>query len=414
VTAQLVQAITGDADLKALEIKARNVSNAYFENSIKFRGDAETAPSANTVEFNQQLSTPAPILNTGMQTNFTYDANGNMTSDGTNTYEWDAENRLIKITYPGTGNNSQFIYDGLDRCVKIVEQSGGSTTNTKQFVWCGDARCEERDLSGALTKQFFKGGQRNSSANYFYCKDFPGSNREMTDSSGNIQAQYGFDPYGRITKLQGSQSADFQFAGYYEHLPSGLKMTLFRSYNANLGRWLSRDPVGQMDSANFYSYVDNAPVLGKDSLGLYTDSKGKSCLGYACRAGYAIPDPGDSLSTTMGKLGFSCKKVSSYKKCCCPGGFMFYIMRSNLPNPWTDPWPSGDSYYNEYHSVLHTGVDGGSGWSEMPYAWHPDEQPPFPGVKLPPEPFPQPVSNPDEAGHPMGKHKYCCCPKKKK
>ena len=26
-----------------------------------------------------------------------------MTSDGTNAYSWDAENRLIQITYPGRG-----------------------------------------------------------------------------------------------------------------------------------------------------------------------------------------------------------------------------------------------------------------------------------------------------------------------
>jgi hypothetical protein len=37
-----------------------------------------------------------------------YDGNGNLLNDGQNAYEWDAENRLIKITYPGTGN--QFAY----------------------------------------------------------------------------------------------------------------------------------------------------------------------------------------------------------------------------------------------------------------------------------------------------------------
>jgi hypothetical protein len=30
-----------------------------------------------------------------------YDLNGNMTSDGSNSYAWDADNKLIKITYPG-------------------------------------------------------------------------------------------------------------------------------------------------------------------------------------------------------------------------------------------------------------------------------------------------------------------------
>ncbi len=43
-----------------------------------------------------------------------------MTGDGTNTYEWDAENRLIKINYPGMGNNGQFVYDGFGKNVEIL------------------------------------------------------------------------------------------------------------------------------------------------------------------------------------------------------------------------------------------------------------------------------------------------------
>ena len=103
-------------------------------------------------------------------TSLTYDLNGNMTSDGTNSYSWDAENRMIKITYPGTGNYSAFSYDGLGRNVDIVETTSGSVTSTKQFVWCEDSKrpyqaCEERNISGAVTKQFFANGQTISGAN---------------------------------------------------------------------------------------------------------------------------------------------------------------------------------------------------------------------------------------------------------
>lgn len=152
VTGQLVKAITGDADLKAIGIKARSVANASFENSLKFRGDAEATPSTNIVEFNQQLSTPAPVLDTGLQTNFTYDANGNMTSDGTNTYKWDAEDRLIEISYPGSAERTQFVHDGWGRTVKIVETVSGVQT-TRQFVCTSLSKCEERDANGALKKQ---------------------------------------------------------------------------------------------------------------------------------------------------------------------------------------------------------------------------------------------------------------------
>jgi hypothetical protein len=51
--------------------------------------------SNNSIANNYQFGiTGAP------STSLKYDLNGNMTNDGTNTYQWDAENRLIQINYP--------------------------------------------------------------------------------------------------------------------------------------------------------------------------------------------------------------------------------------------------------------------------------------------------------------------------
>ncbi|MBX9769728.1 MAG: RHS repeat-associated core domain-containing protein [Candidatus Obscuribacterales bacterium] len=224
----------------------------------------------------------------------TYDENGNMTSDGVNTYSWDAENRLIQINYPGSGNNSQMTFDPLGRNVKIVENTGGSTTSTKQFVWCDDRRCEERDGSGGLTKKLFKGGQQNSSTNYFYTLDHLDSVREMLDSSGGILAQYAFELFGRQTKLQGSTDSDFQFATFYSHSPSGLHLAQFREYRPSLGRWIRRDPIGEIGGLNLHIYAFNRPSsiiapTGLDSwnipletlannLGLPSSALGGGCL----------------------------------------------------------------------------------------------------------------------------------------
>ena len=35
---------------------------------------------------------------TGTAKAFTYDANGNLTADGTRTFEWDAKNRIVAVT----------------------------------------------------------------------------------------------------------------------------------------------------------------------------------------------------------------------------------------------------------------------------------------------------------------------------
>src|SRR5207245_3846643 len=99
------------------------------------------------------------------------DSNGNMTSDGTNSFAWDAENRLVKIIYPGTGNFTTMAYDGLGRRVQIVETTSGSVTSTKNFIWCGNDICEERNSGGSVTRQFFGGGETFSGSNYFYSND---------------------------------------------------------------------------------------------------------------------------------------------------------------------------------------------------------------------------------------------------
>jgi RHS repeat-associated protein len=191
-----------------------------------------------------------------------------MTSNGTNAHQWDAENRLIQINYPGSGNNSQFVFDGNNENVTIVEQTSGIITATRQFVWANGRRCEVRDASSSATSQYFPFGQTTSGSNYFYTNDTLTSIRELTDSSGSLQAQYSYNPYGNSVKLQGSLSTDFQFAGYYYHAPSNLNLTMFRGYTPKLGRWLSRDPLAESMPAHAYNYVLNNPVNFRDELGL--------------------------------------------------------------------------------------------------------------------------------------------------
>jgi YD repeat-containing protein len=185
-----------------------------------------------------------------------------MLTDGLgNSYSWDAENRLIKIVYPGSGNNSAFTYDGFGRNVEIVETVSGSVTSTKQMVWADDARREARNSTGTVTAQYFSLGETISGSSYPYTIDHlgftgamlkasrfaqlrlfrahpggfnplahAGSTREMTNSTGTVEAQLAYDPYGRATQLQGTMSPDFQFAGYYCHASSGLDLTTTRVY----------------------------------------------------------------------------------------------------------------------------------------------------------------------------------------
>jgi RHS repeat-associated protein len=199
----------------------------------------------------------------------TYDANGNLTNDGsTRTFEWDGANRLVAINYTGTRNRTELSYDGLSRCVKILEKSRNHTSSTRKFVWCGKERCEFRDASDSVTVFAYPQGQFSGNRAYYYTRDHLGSIREMLKSNGTVVARYDYDPWGRSTTVINTTLPDFNFTGLYRHPASNLDLAVYRAYDPDLGRWLSRDPIGEIGGINLYGYVGNGPENDVDSLGL--------------------------------------------------------------------------------------------------------------------------------------------------
>ena len=222
------------------------------------------------------------VTNNGVAETISYDLDGNETSvvtaTSTNIYQWDAANRLVSIA--GPTNQSLFAYDGLGRRVQITEFQNGVAVSTNKFLWCGVELCEQRDLTGGtVVERFFDEGEQISSTNYFFTRDHLGSVREMTDFAGTIHARYDYDPYGRKMKIQGDLDADFGYAGYYVHQPSGLYLTIYRAYDSDLGRWLNRDPIQELGGINLYAYVANNPINRIDPLGLWQFTIGGGWLG---------------------------------------------------------------------------------------------------------------------------------------
>lgn len=145
--------------------------------------------------------------------------------------------------------------------------------STKTFVWAGNTIAEERDGSGlTVKKRFFAEGEQRIGGGdaglYYYTRDHLGSVREITDSAGTLIAEYDYDAWGKAVVVSGHMNADFGFTGHYFHQPSGLNLAMYRAYNAPLGRWISRDPLGEEAGLNLYQYVGNDPVELIDLLGL--------------------------------------------------------------------------------------------------------------------------------------------------
>jgi YD repeat-containing protein len=153
---------SGDRRLAGINntgLSASQYSNFAFatksENEFTSITETTDGTEATPASVNQNASCNAlnQLTNLSGQAQ-TYDANGNLLSDGQRSYAWDAENRLIAITYLSqSGKATNFVYDGVGRRTCIVSRpAGGGSSQTRNFVWCGDQICQARDASYALTR----------------------------------------------------------------------------------------------------------------------------------------------------------------------------------------------------------------------------------------------------------------------
>lgn len=173
---------------------------------------------------------------------YQYDQNGNLTSDGTNTYTYDYENRLI--TASGGGQNSSYQYDAFGR--RISKTVDGLTT---YFVYDGDQVIEEHDASGSLTASYIYGTgidevltMNRNAQTYYYFYDGLSSVTDITNVNGEVVESYSYDVYGLPN--QTSQIGNrFYFTGREFDEETGIYHYRARTYSPSIGRFLQRDSI---------------------------------------------------------------------------------------------------------------------------------------------------------------------------
>jgi RHS repeat-associated protein len=198
---------------------------------------------------------------------FSYDPNGNLTSDGLHTFQWSARNLLSSIS----GNVSAvFQYDALGR--RRARSAGGTTT---QFMYDGQNIVQEQTANGVPVANMLTGlgidetFQRADGAINALLRDALGSTVGLADASGALQTEYAYEPFGRATASGAPSANATQFTGR-ENDGTGLLFYRARYYSPELGRFLSEDPLGLAGGdANLYAYVGNAPTRSTDPWGLY-------------------------------------------------------------------------------------------------------------------------------------------------
>jgi RHS repeat-associated protein len=207
---------------------------------------------------------------------FVYDRNGNLIEDDQRKYFWDAENRLLRISYTGSSRTTDFAYDGLGRRAAMATSNGVSQSVTR-YLWCGETLCQAHDEKDVVTRRYFAEGEHITKAGAFlyYARDHLGSVRDLlVTQNGSRVASFDYDPYGSATQPQPPPqvSSDIRYAGMFYHQDSGLYLTHYRAYDPRTGRWLSRDPLGEGAGANLYRYVADTPVNAVDRSGLYSSA----------------------------------------------------------------------------------------------------------------------------------------------
>ncbi len=103
-----------------------------------------------------------------------------------------------------------------------------------------------------MTQRNFVQGQYTGTTASFYTRDHLGSIREMFTGGGTVVARYDYDPYGRSTTVLCTTPTDMNFTGLYRHSKGNLDLAVYRAYDPDLGRWLSRDPMGESGGLNLY------------------------------------------------------------------------------------------------------------------------------------------------------------------
>ncbi|MFN9664251.1 MAG: RHS repeat-associated core domain-containing protein, partial [Akkermansiaceae bacterium] len=131
----------------------------------------------------------------------------------------------------------------------------------------------------------------------FYTKDHLGNIRELTDSNGALQTRYDYDMWGKRVKLFGTLDTDVGFTGHHHHAKSGLVLTWFRAYDAEVGRWLSADPLGEAGGINLYGYVGGNPINLIDPTGEFAFIPVVLVVWGGIELGLAIYDAYDTVKT---------------------------------------------------------------------------------------------------------------------
>ena len=225
-------------------------------------------------------------------TTFAYNLNGSLTnrlptaySLQSTAFSYDLFGQLASVTLPD-GRVVSYDRDALSRIT--AKRIDGVIV--KGWIYKDALKpIAETDASGNVVSFFVYGTSALSpdtmdkdGVTYRFIRDVQGSVRLVVDSAtGTIVQRLDYDSFGNVLldTAPGFQPFGFQ-SGLYDP-DTALVQFGARWYDANTGRWLSKDPILLEGGLNLYVFCGNDPVNYADPWGLCEDGSNEGLIGSA-------------------------------------------------------------------------------------------------------------------------------------
>jgi RHS repeat-associated protein len=229
-----------------------------------------------------------------------------MRPDGTwQRYHYDAAGRLAKVFDDSGVTLEEYAYGADGRRLTTTTYADGSSVAT-HHVWSGSeliAEYTEEESQGVALLRWaggyvYWGGRLLSTLTpegggetvRYHHPDRLGT-RLVTDETGTVVAEQVTLPFGTALDAESTGETSRRFTSYDRSAATGLDYAVNRYYDPHQGRFTQVDPlelavitIGNPQSHNLYSYIQNDPVNATDPMGLLwrTESiyAGGSCTYY--------------------------------------------------------------------------------------------------------------------------------------
>lgn len=213
------------------------------------------------------------------QEDFTYDANGNLTSDLTAGIAAVSYNLLnlpqsFSIVTEDGSAETRYLYDADGRKLRVTATDSDGTTSVTDY----SANVVRTD--GKVDRILFEGGYIHNGKYHFFFSDHLGSVRAVACEDGSVIQSSAYYPFGKTfgdSPDTCSSSQPYKFNGKEDQSFASVPLLDYgaRLLSTRTGRWTTMDPLAEKYySISPYAYCGNNPVNLIDPDGTIIIPKG--------------------------------------------------------------------------------------------------------------------------------------------